>query len=121
MNPGESIKEGLIRELAEETGAQNIKVLQEFGLYEEFRPWYRPDFDMVHMKSYCYVCSIDQNLGETKFEDYEIKNGTAPTWINIHQAIAHNEEILKKGKQGALSTGRELYLLQKISSELLIK
>ena len=42
----ESIEQGLIRELNEETGAQNIKICSEFGLYEEYRPWYKDDFDI---------------------------------------------------------------------------
>jgi len=38
--------EGMIRELCEETGANNIKNIQPFGAYEEYRPWYKPDFDI---------------------------------------------------------------------------
>lgn len=49
VDDGEAITDGLKRELKEETGAQNIEVIAEFGLYEEYRPWYKEDFDIIHM------------------------------------------------------------------------
>ena len=35
IDEGEDDIEGLVRELEEETGAQNIRDIREFGLYEE--------------------------------------------------------------------------------------
>ena len=40
LDDDENLQQGLVRELQEETGAQNIRNIREFGLYEEFRPWY---------------------------------------------------------------------------------
>ncbi|GAM59812.1 mutT/nudix family protein [Vibrio ishigakensis] len=34
---GEDLIEGMVRELQEETGAQNIRDIKPFGVYEEFR------------------------------------------------------------------------------------
>jgi len=51
IDDGESIEQGLLRELHEETGAQQIKIKHPLGLYEEIRPWYKDDFDCVHIKS----------------------------------------------------------------------
>ena len=48
--------DGMMRELTEETGAKNIKNIKPFGIYEEYRPWYKRDFDIQHMISYCYTC-----------------------------------------------------------------
>lgn len=95
LNKGEDLQQGLIRELQEETGAQNIRNIREFGLYEEFRPWYKTDFDIMHMKSYCFVCQIDAQLGETKLEDYEISNGMKAVWLNVFDAIKHNEQTMR--------------------------
>lgn len=119
IDADESIEEGLIRELSEETGAKNIKVLSEFGIYEEYRPWYKPDFDIVHMISYCFVCSADKELGDTKYENYEINNGMKPVWINIHEAIKHNEMTLKNDSSSGLSIEREIFLLKEIAKTLI--
>ncbi|WP_076417963.1 NUDIX hydrolase [Colwellia sp. UCD-KL20] len=119
IDEGESNIEGLIRELREETGAHNVTNIQPFGLYEEYRPWHKSDFDIVHMESYCYVCNIDNELRATELESYEIQNGMTPVWINIHQAIKHNEETLAKSPKKGLSIVRETFLLKKIVEELL--
>lgn len=119
IDEGEDQIEGLIRELQEETGAQNIRDIKPFGQYDEYRPWYKPEHDIVYMKSYCYVCTIDQTLGATQFEDYEINNGMKPVWINIFDAIAHNEATIKHSDKKGMSIERETFLLKRIAEELL--
>jgi len=119
VDENEMILAGLIRELQEETGAQNIRDIQDFGLYEEFRPWNKDGYEIMHMKSYCYLCNIDPQLGVTKYEDYEVKNGMKPVWLNIYDAIQHNQlTLLHKDKKG-LSIERETFLLKLIAAELL--
>ncbi len=119
VDEGEDIIEGLIRELKEETGAKDIDDIVPFGRYEEFRPWYKNDFDTVHMDSYCFTCSVHNELGETQLEDYEIHNGMRPVWLNIHEAIAHNEHTLANSDKKGLSIERETFLLKLIVNELL--
>ncbi|WP_041766314.1 NUDIX hydrolase [Psychromonas ingrahamii] len=115
----EGLVEGLVRELQEETGAQNIRGIQAFGLYEEFRPWHKDGFEIMHMKSYCYICDIDTKLGVTNYEDYEIRNGMKPVWLNIYDAIKHNQQTLLNSDKKGLSVERETFLLQLIAAELL--
>ncbi|TMM45973.1 NUDIX hydrolase [Colwellia ponticola] len=119
VDKGESITEGLIRELKEETGAHNVKDIAAFGLYEEFRPWYKNDFDIIHMQSYCYTCTIDNELREPELEAHEVNNGMHPIWMNIHQAIAHNEETIANSAKKGLSIERETFLLKHIVSKLI--
>ena len=119
IDDGEDAVAGLIRELQEETGAQNIRDIKEFGLYEEYRPWHKAEHDIVHMKSYCFVCTIDAELGETRLEDYEIKNGMKPVWMNIFDAIAHNEDTMANSEKKGMSIERETFLLKLIAEELL--
>ncbi len=118
LNEGEDIITGMIRELEEETGAQNIRNIIPFGLYEEYRPWYKDDVDIMHMFSYCFTCQIDNELGETNYEEYEVNNGMKPLWINIHEAIAHNEKTMAESPKKGMSIERETYLLRLIAKEL---
>ncbi len=120
IDDGEDIVDGLIRELKEETGAQNIQNIVPFGLYEEFRPWYKNDAEVLHMESFCYSCSIDSELGTPSFEDYEIKNGMEAKWVNIHEAIRHNEETIESSDKKGMSIERETFLLKRIVDELLL-
>ncbi|WP_111977879.1 NUDIX hydrolase [Algibacillus agarilyticus] len=119
IDDGEDAIEGMKRELREETGAQNIRDIQSFGLYEEFRPWYKNDCDIMHMESYCYVCKIDDELLQPEFESHEINNGMKPVWMNIHQAIEHNEHTMANSAKKGMSIERETFLLKLIVEELL--
>jgi len=119
VDKDEDLITGFKRELSEETGAQNIHNIKEFGLYEEFRPWYKDDFDMMKMQSYCYTCDIDSQLGDTNFEDYEIKNGMKVVWLPIVEAIKHNEHIIATSDKKGMSVERELFLLKLIEKELI--
>ncbi|EJV9423194.1 NUDIX domain-containing protein [Vibrio vulnificus] len=119
IDEGEDVIAGLGRELEEETGAKNIHNIKPFGIYEEFRPWYKGEANVMHMHSYCYTCKIDRELGETRFEEYEVKNGMKPLWVNIHQAIAHNEQTMAESPKKGMSIERETFLLRLIAKELL--
>ena len=119
IDEGEDIKEGLIRELKEETGATGINNIVPFGRYEEFRPWYKDDLDTLHMNSYCFTCRIHNQLGQTELEDYEVHNGMRPVWMNIHDAIKHNEHTIENSHKKGLSIERETFLLKLIVGELI--
>jgi ADP-ribose pyrophosphatase YjhB (NUDIX family) len=118
LDQGEDIIEGMKRELKEETGAVDIRDVKPFGIYEEYRPWYKSDFDIQHMISYCYICTINYDLGETSFEDHEVHNGMTPVWINLDEAISHNEATILASSKKGLSIERETFLLKLIKEEL---
>ncbi|WP_339296963.1 NUDIX hydrolase [Paenibacillus sp. FSL R5-0623] len=116
----EDLLSGLRREIAEETGATQIEVTSEFGYIEEYRPHYKLEYDLIHMLSYYYVCNIHEQLGEAKLEDYEMNNGMSAVWIDIHQAIMHNRQvILNKEASMGFSIERETIVLELIASELI--
>lgn len=52
-------------------------------------------------------------------ENYELANGMKPLWININQAIAHNEAKLADANNKGMSILRELTLLKHISAQLI--
>ncbi len=118
LDAGEDKIKGMMRELNEETGALDINNIKPFGIYEEYRPWHKPDFDIQHMLSYCYSCNIGNTLGSSSLESYEINNGMQALWIDIHQAINHNKHTMANSEKKGMSIERETYLLQRIAENL---
>lgn len=57
-------------------------------------------------------------MAETSLESHEIQNGMTPRWINIFDAIQHNEQTIKNSEKKGLSIERETFLLKKIAREL---
>jgi hypothetical protein len=111
---------GLRWELAEETGAQNIKVIKEFGYIDEMLPYHCPEYDLLHRLSYFFVCEIDADLEQAKMEQYEIDNGIGVRWINIHEAVAHNKKVISlKDPSMGLSIDRETFVLEMAAQEIL--
>jgi 8-oxo-dGTP pyrophosphatase MutT (NUDIX family) len=119
IDEGEDEIAGLIRELKEETGAQGVRNVEAFARYDEYRPWYKADADIIHMISHCYVCEIDEVLAETAFESHELSNGMIPLWMNIYEAITHNEAVIANSDKKGLSIERETFMLKVIASELI--
>jgi len=118
IDEGEDEIAGLIRELKEETGAQGVRNVKAFARYDEYRPWYKHDADIIHMISHCYVCDIDEALGETAFESHEVSNGMTPVWMNIYEAIEHNQDVMANSDKKGLSIERETFMLKVIAQEL---
>ncbi len=118
LDLGEDKIEGMIRELVEETGAKDITNIKPFGVYEEYRPWYKPDFDIQHMISYCYTCEISEELGVSKMETYETNNGMKAVWVNIHDAIEHNQKTIATSAKKGMSIERETFLLKLIAENI---
>ncbi|WP_324027651.1 NUDIX hydrolase [Maribacter sp. BPC-D8] len=112
LDDGEDKITGMIRELSEETGALEIRNIKPYGIYEEYRPWHKPGFDIQHMISYCYTCEINTTLGAPKMEHYEIKNGMTAKWVNIYEAIAHNKKTMLESAKKGMSIERETFLLE---------
>lgn len=115
VDPHETVTEGLIRELEEETGARNISLEEELGVYEEYRPTRSPGYDLLHMVSRIYQVSCDETFGLPRFESYEVKNDMKTIWINICEAIDHNRKVIERMDPSmGLSVKRELFLLETI-------
>jgi len=115
VDPDEAIEEGLLRELSEETGAQNVKIISAFGRVEELRPIHYPEYDAMHQISYFYTCSADRKLGKANPEAYELKNGSEPVWVKLVDAIEHNRKVIEQNDESiGLSIHRETMVLEKI-------
>lgn len=119
VDQSENLELCLQRELAEETGAQGIKIIKEFGYVDELRPHHKPEFDAVHMLSYFYVCEIE-SLGPARMESYEINNGMEAKWVNLLDAIEHNRNVMSSNESSiGLSIERETLVLELVAKELL--
>ena len=118
LDLGESKVEGMMRELNEETGAEDIENIKPFGVYEEYRPWHKADYDIQHMISYCYTCEINKELGRSSMESYEVKNGMKAVWVNIHEAIQHNSNTIATSDKKGMSIERETFLLKLIAENV---
>lgn len=119
LDDNEDKVEGMKRELIEETGAKEIKNIQPFGIYEEYRPWYRSEFEIQHMISYCYTCEVSKELGASKLEAYETRNGMRAVWIDINEAIEHNKKTMQTSEKKGMSIERETFLLELIAERAL--
>jgi ADP-ribose pyrophosphatase YjhB (NUDIX family) len=120
INADEDLLVGLHRELKEETGAKNVRVVRHYGDFDEYRPHNKPGHDFLYMRSHFYVCEVDRILGECAMETYEISNGMAATWINIHEAISHNEKVMANNEASmGLSIHRETLMLKHVALNLL--
>lgn len=115
----EDVEQALLRELQEETGVQSILESTPFGRYEEYRPWYKDDFDFVHIISDCYVCKICGQFSAPQMEKYELENGMRPMWLDINDAINHNKHTLANSSKKGLSIQREIFLMEKIRDTLI--
>lgn len=120
VDENEDIIDGLKRELLEETGAQNIRVIENFGRYEEIRATHYEGYDFMDMNSHFYKCTADKKLGEASPEDYELKNGSEPVWVNILDAIDHNKKVISSKEDSmGLSIVRETEVLEMVIEDLL--
>ncbi|GAA4901374.1 NUDIX hydrolase [Ferrimonas pelagia] len=120
VDEGEALEQALRREVAEETGARELVITAEFGLYEELRPWHKDDYDNVRMLSYCYFAEAAAELGSAQLEDYERANGMEARWVSLADAIAHNEAVISHSERAGLSIVRETWLLNHLRQQLQI-
>ena len=103
VDQGENLIEGLKRELSEETGAQNVRDIQAFGCYEEYRPWYKDDADYMHMLSYCYLCQIDDELAENALEKSMYSLGSSARQLVSRQIMLSGYLFLLNARKSMMS------------------
>ena len=107
VDEGESIEEGLQRELREEIGC-TAKNIREIGMTEEFRYKYS-----VHQTSYCFVADVDGEKGESHMEEDEIADGFEVVWMDIKDAVTTLEsELAIDNYEGIFIVHRELAFLK---------
>ncbi len=120
VDENEDITVALMRELEEETGARDVQIKDNFGFIEEYRPYWKPDFDLMHMTSHFFVCDVAHELADVRMESYEVANGMRPVWVSVSEAMTHNRHVMtRQEKSMGQSIQRETFMLEKIANELL--
>jgi len=122
IDEGEEITVALKRELEEETGARDVQVKEHYGFIEEYRPHWKPEYDLMHMTSHFFVCDVAAELVDVRMESYEIANGMKPVWVSVSEAMHHNRQVMvRREKTMGQSIQRETFMLEKISRELMLQ
>lgn len=118
VHDGENIYEALHRELKEETGARDIIINNEFGMIDEYRPYNRNEYEQMYMRSYIFECEIASTMDAPQMEKHELANGMSARWINIHEAIEHNCQVISRNEETkGMSIERETLILKMISKK----
>lgn len=94
----EFYEETIKRELKEELGANIVKVIKEIGYTEEIRFGVNGTNSKYKQISYYLLCEID-DIGTPEFVGREMIQGLESKWINIDEAIKHNEIINRQERQ----------------------
>lgn len=81
IEPGESIKEGLRREILEEVGCE-IDILNELGFIIE----YKVKKNLLQI-SYCYLVKVKGEIGNPTYDKYEVEEGMKSLWVSLDKAI----------------------------------
>ena len=119
IDEGEDIILALKRELEEETGARDIQVKEHYGFIEEYRPHWKPQFDLMHMTSHFFLCDVAPKLADSRMESYEVANGMKPVWVSVSEAVNHNRQVMVRQEETmGQSIQRETFMLEKIADEL---
>ncbi|TDL82416.1 NUDIX hydrolase [Peribacillus frigoritolerans] len=96
----ESHAEGLIREVAEETGYLNGSVGDKMGVVIER---HLDDYDkdaVFRMTSHYYLCELTGGEAvEQQLDEYESEQEYTPKWVKLEDAMEQNQIILNQCEQ----------------------
>ena len=107
IEENETIKEGLKREIVEET-ACNTKIKNELGIIIE----YRDDVNELQI-SYCFIAEVIKILKTNLFTDEEKEEGYELQWVSLDEAIKLIEKEKPSNYIGKFIVKRDLIFLKK--------
>ncbi|MEI7741736.1 MAG: NUDIX domain-containing protein [bacterium] len=90
VDAGESPREALVREIAEELGCK-IRDVEELGMTLEYRKAYK-----FRQESYCFTAKLDGEKGIPAFTEKELALGFEAVWVSTEEALSLIESNLSK-------------------------
>ncbi|PYZ94943.1 NUDIX hydrolase [Salipaludibacillus keqinensis] len=100
VEKNESHIDGLVREVAEESGYKNCTVNEKLGVVKERRKDEYDNQAYFQMNSHYYLCELtDEEQVAQQLDDYEADQEFTPHWLPINEAIEANEKSLQQFKQ----------------------
>lgn len=107
IEDNESVREGLEREVLEETGC-NIGQVEEFGVVIE----YRREIELIQI-SYVFTGNVIGDLREPVFTQEEVDEGCVLEWMTVDEAIdAMRFEDKQDTYAGKFRRARDMAILE---------
>jgi 8-oxo-dGTP diphosphatase len=110
---GETILEALKREIREEAGCEDIKVIDEIGIIIE----YRNKFDILQV-SYCYLAETIGKIDSPEYDKAEIEEGLESLWVPMEKAMTLLRNSKPDDYDGKFIVKRDLFFLEELKKTL---
>lgn len=120
VNQDESKLMALIREIEEESGYEVKAVDRLIGQIIERDIDIYDENSIFEMISLYFMCRVTDQQKEQHLDDYEKEMEFHPVWIDIEDAILHNERLLESHKDNNRWLKREILALKEIKRIILI-
>lgn len=111
IEEGESIEEGLRREVREEAGV-DIEVVGEVGIIIE----YRNAWEQLQI-SYCFVARVVGEKQKPEYDEGEREEGFSSHWMTYRQALAECRKDLSRHPYEARFMGTRDWMFVEASSQ----
>lgn len=93
---------------------------RNYGVSEEYRPYWKLGYDLMPMTPHLFVCDIAAQLQPVRMQSPELANGMRPRWLNLHEAIGHNQAVMQRQESSmGQSIQRASCMLNKLAAERL--
>lgn len=116
VDPGESVLDGLKREIKEEAGVE-FEIKKELGITVETRYYEGMETGLFQM-SYSYILKIKGEKLNTSFMPDEIEEGATPVWLSLEDAISKYENYALPDYESHFIKHRELKILEEAKKYL---
>lgn len=112
VEEGESRADALQREVAEETGFMDCRIIEELGTVSEQRPDQSVVDAYFYMESHHFLCELgSREQFAQSLIGYELEEGYRPVWVEIQEAIDANSLVYETDKSNVFIP-RENFVLE---------